>query len=325
MRAGIIGAPGDPQVDRVARRLRELGAAPAILDLSRFPSQAPASLIDGVPVCPGADLTAIDAWYVRSTPLLLPFQPLRIGSGGVDVRATKRAFAAGREERSFMTSFVGAIARLGATLVNPPEVATQHFLKLDQLELLRAAGVPVPRTLASNDPDAVVAFARGLDGPIVYKPLAGGGVCRRATAVDLRMPRLHALATAPVLFQEEVAGANIRVYVVAGAVVASYEIVSEQLDYRGAETAVHVTAITDAERASCVAAADACEMLFTGIDLRRRPDGSYALLECNPSPMFAAIEQHNDASPVSDALAATLLSARRSSTTSSSIVRDSCA
>jgi glutathione synthase/RimK-type ligase-like ATP-grasp enzyme len=312
MRAGIIGPPGDPQVDRVGRRLRELAATPAILDLSRFPGQAPASVIDGVPVCPGVDLTAIDAWYVRSSPLPLPFQPLRVGPGGIaDVRATKRAFAAGREERSFMTSFVRAIARLGATLVNPPDVATQHFLKLDQLELLRAAGVPVPRTLASNDPQAVVEFARGLDGPMVYKPLAGGGMCRRATQTDLRMPRLRALAAAPVLFQEEVAGANIRVYLVDGDAVASYEIVSEQLDYRGAETAVHVTALTDAERTSCVAAAAACGMLFTGIDLRRRPDGSHALLECNPSPMFAAIEQHSGTSAVTDALAAMLLSARR--------------
>jgi glutathione synthase/RimK-type ligase-like ATP-grasp enzyme len=311
MTPGIIGPPGDPQVRRVARRLRELAAEPVILDLSRFPGSGRASLVDGMPACLGVDIAAISAWYVRSMPLPLPFQPLRHGGGpgSADalISATKLAYAAGRERRSFLFSFVAGLERAGATLVNAPAAATQHFLKLEQLELLRRAQIPVPRTVASNDPDAVVEFARGLDGPMVYKPLAGGGLCRRATAADLRAPRLSTLAAAPVLFQEEIPGRNIRVYVVGDEVVASYEIVSDALDYRGAETAVQATAPTDAERAACCAAADACGMVFTGIDIRRRPDGSFALLECNPSPMFAAIERRTGAAPVTEALAGHLI------------------
>jgi hypothetical protein len=305
MTPGIVGPPGDPQVRRVADRLRELAGDPVILDLSRFPGRGRASLVDGAPSCPGVDVAAVGAWYVRSMPLPLPFQPLRRGGElGVEplVRAAKRAYAAGRERRSFLYSFVAGLERGGATLVNRPAAAAQHFLKLEQLELLRAARIPVPRTLASNDPDAVVEFASRLPGPMVYKPLAGGGLCRRATAADLRPPRLRALAAAPVLFQEEVAGRNIRVYVVGGEVVAGYEIVSDALDYRGAETAVHATVPTDAERAACRGAAAACGMLLTGIDVRRRPDGSFALLECNPSPMFAAIERRTGGAPVTQAI-----------------------
>ena len=48
-------------------------------------------------------------------------------------------------------------------------------------------------------------------------------------------------------------------------------------------------------------------MPFTGLDLRRRPDGGFAVLECNPSPMFAGIQRHTGAEPVSDALAELLL------------------
>lgn len=305
MTPGIIGPPSDPQVRRVADRLRELAGDPVILDLSRFPGRGRASLVDGVPACPGTDIAAVGAWYVRSMPLPLPFQPLRHDRGlGIAplVSATKRAYAAGRERRSFLYSFVAGLQRGGATLVNPPAAAAQHFLKLEQLELLRAARIPVPRTLASNDPDAVVEFASQLPGPMVYKPLAGGGLCRRATPSDLRPPRLRALAGAPVLFQEEVAGRNIRVYVVGSEVVAGYEIVSDALDYRGAETAVHATAPTDAERTACCAAADACGMLFTGIDVRRRCDGSFALLECNPSPMFAALERRTGTAQVTQAI-----------------------
>ena len=73
---------------------------------------------------------------------------------------------------------------------------------------------------------------------MVYKPLAGGGRCRRLTDADLSAERLSRLAAAPVLFQAEVPGTNIRVYVVGGAVVAAYQIVSDELDYRGAEADV---------------------------------------------------------------------------------------
>ncbi|HEV7808093.1 MAG TPA: hypothetical protein VGO80_19930 [Solirubrobacteraceae bacterium] len=305
MTPGIIGPASDAQVCSVAERLRELGAQPAILDLSRFPGNGRASVVDGIPRCPGVDLTEVGTWYVRSMPLPLPFQaPQARGELGSDASggAARRAYAAGRERRSFLYSFVVGLERAGATLVNPPAVATQHFLKLEQLELLRRARIPIPRTLASNDPDAVIEFARDLCGPMVYKPLAGGGLCRRATAADMRPPRLRALAAAPVLFQEEVPGRNIRVYVVAGEVVAGYDIVSDHLDYRRAETAVDATAPTDAERDACRTAAAACGMVLTGVDIRRRPDGSFALLECNPSPMFAAIERRTGAAPITQAI-----------------------
>ena len=310
MRPGIIGRPGDPQVRSVARHLRATRCEPVILDPSRFPGRAAASIADGVPCCPGIDLAAVGAWYIRGLPQALPFQSLDIDAAAASVDElvveAKRAFAAGRERRSFLASFVAGLQRGGATLVNPPAAARQHFLKLDQLELLRGAGVPVPRTLASNDPEAVVAFARELSAPLVCKPLAGGGLCRRAGAHDLRRERLRALAAAPVLFQEEVQGRNIRVYVVGGEVAAAYEIVSEELDYRGAETDVLVTTPSDAELSACRTAARACGMELTGIDVRRRDDGSFAVLECNPSPMFAAIERRTGAARVTAAVAGLL-------------------
>jgi glutathione synthase/RimK-type ligase-like ATP-grasp enzyme len=179
---------------------------------------------------------------------------------------------------------------------------TQHFRKCEQLDALRSAGVPVPATLATNDPHAVVEFAREM-GAVVYKPLAGGGRCRRLTDADLSAERLGRLAAAPVLFQAEVPGTNIRVYVVGGVVAAAYEIVSDELDYRGAEADVRPVLLGPVEADACRRAAAACGMSFTGLDLRRRPDGSFAVLECNPSPMFAGIQRHTGAEPVSDAFA----------------------
>ncbi|MEU4834626.1 hypothetical protein [Streptosporangium sp. NPDC023615] len=331
-RWGIIGPPDDPQVSNVAAALRERGAEPVVLDLTAFPARSRLSLLDGVPSVPGVDVGAVRAWYLRSMPLPLPFAlPLgqterhdrdgrlargdrqgrdeQSGRGGTVpeelAREQRSAYAGGRERRSFTFAFVTALRCGGAALVNPPGTLGQHFLKLEQLRRLRGAAVPVPRTLATNDPDAVVAFARAA-GPIVYKPLAGGALCRRVTPQDLRPERLRLLATAPVLFQEEVPGRNLRVYVVGGEVAASYEIVSEELDYRGAERAVFPVAPSPDETDACLRAARACGLTFTGIDVRRRDDGTFAVLECNPSPMFAAIERRTATAGVTRALAALL-------------------
>ena len=295
---GIIGRPDDPQVASVAGSLRRRGIEPVVLDLSRFPDHGSFSVRDGVPTARNLDLRAVAAWYVRSLPLPLPF----LVPHDIDPDASRLRYAAGRERRSFLAGFVAAMQASGALFVNPPAVMAQHFRKLEQLDTLRAAGVPVPATLATNDPWAVRRFARDVGEALVYKPLAGGGRCRRVTGDDLDLDRLRLLARAPVLFQAEIPGRNIRVYVVGGRMAAAYEIVSEQLDYRGAEIAVRSVLLGSAEADACLRAASACGMAFTGIDVRRRPDGSFAVLECNPSPMFAGIERRTGAAPVTDAL-----------------------
>ena len=98
-----------------------------VLDLGWFPLTLRLSVCDGVPSADGVDLPTVSSWYVRSLPLPLPL-PFRVAPAA-DTRVQQRDYAAGRERRSF--------------------------------DALRAAGVPIPPTLATNDPHAVVEFARG--------------------------------------------------------------------------------------------------------------------------------------------------------------------
>lgn len=315
MTQGIIGPPSDPQVVDVAACLRAQGVEAVVLDLSSFPGSGTISLLDGVPKASGVDVGSVAAWYVRSVPLPLPFQPLDQEARDHPAETTEeliarsdRAYAAGRERRSFLFSVIAALERAGTVFVNPPNQFSQHFLKLEQLQRLREARIPVPRSLGTNDPEAVLEFACSVHGDIVYKPVAGGGLCRRVTEDDLRLERLRLLARAPVLFQEEIAGLNLRSYVVEDRVVASYEIVSEEVDYRGAETAVSRRPLTADEVDASCGAAHACDLVFAGIDIRRRPDGSFAVLECNPSPMFSAIERLTGDTAISRALADLLIS-----------------
>jgi hypothetical protein len=153
---GIIGPEGDPQVTAVADRLRRHGHEPVVLDLSRFPREPVLSVRDGVASARHLDLASVGSWYVRSLPLPLPFRvPQPEGPGGE--RTARLRYAAGRERRSFLAGFVSALP--AAVFVNPPAAMTQHFRKLEQLDALRTADVPVPTTLATNDPEAVRDFA----------------------------------------------------------------------------------------------------------------------------------------------------------------------
>jgi glutathione synthase/RimK-type ligase-like ATP-grasp enzyme len=307
---GIFGREEDAQVARVAEYLRGRGAEPLLISLGGFPSRLRLTLADGEARVAGEALPAESAWYVRSMPMTMPFfdfdPRVEAAAPAELLERWRRRYAAERERQSFITGFVLAVGRAGARLVNPPAALDQHFVKTEQLARLRAAGVPVPRTLATNDAGSLRRFAAEV-GSVVYKPLAGGALCRRLAPEDLGGERLAALARAPVLFQEEVRGRNIRVYVVGGRVAAAYEILSDEVDYRGSERGLTEAELPEAEAEASVRAAQACEMLFTGLDLKRREDGAFAVLECNPSPMFASIEAHAGRAPVTQALGELLL------------------
>ncbi len=229
-----------------------------------------------------ASLTSV---YLRATGPS-PFSPRY----EADLQSRPRGLFAQWEERvAFIASTLLSLESQGIPVVNSLEVNSQHSRKPLQLELLRRAGLPVPRSLASNDPKAVKAFVKDVRAA-VFKPLAGGATVRRVQKEDLSRERLEGLTLAPVLFQELLEGISVRVYVVGKRVVAAAEIHSTELDYRRDEGVVASTRLTIEERRAAVSAAAACDMRFSGVDLIRGAKG-FHVLECNPSPMFAVFEE----------------------------------
>ena len=106
--------------------------------------------------------------------------------------------------------------------------------------------------------------------------------------------------------QEEVPGTNIRVFV-AGQRVLPCEVRTESLDFRDDQDPVIVKHDLPADVTEwCLKAARALDLLWTGIDLRRTPEGKYVFLEANPSPMFMGFESRCGL-PLTDALAALLM------------------
>ena len=269
----------------MSREVRQRGDEVLLCDSVAFPEIVRVSfdgdriLIQGKPLP-----QSIRSAYVRSLGT-----SYRVPELAKDLKTRPHGLLAQLDEcGALMASVACALRAQGVPLVNDLDVNAQHGRKPYQLRLLRDAGLPVPRFLASNDPKAVRSFVRRVERA-VYKPLAGGATVREVEPDDLTGERLEALAYAPVLFQELVEGTSVRVYVVGGKAVAAGEIHSTELDYRRREDAVVPARLTASERRAAVSAARACSMRFSGVDLIRAQD-RFVVLECNPSPMFAVFE-----------------------------------
>src|SRR5262245_3999009 len=112
-----------------------------------------------------------------------------------------------RESAAALAGFLDGLHR--ARWIDPPDVVRQAGNKLLQLRIAREIGLEVPRTLMTNDPEAVRAF-RAEHGPIVAKmltPLSVGMDHQPFTVPtslvrDEDLEHLDSLRHAPMVFQE---------------------------------------------------------------------------------------------------------------------------
>lgn len=297
----IAGSRCDPESVRVACEAERRGVFVSFVDTGAFPEHVSLSGSAAGYTLERKALPHTACVYIRS----LSCHPLMPDLAGDLAQRPRGVLAQCAEKRALLESWLLDLARDGVLLVNGLEANAQHSRKPHQLGLLHSAGLPVPPWLATNDPRAVRDFMRAM-GKIVYKPLAGGATVRMVTKADLSRERLAALAAAPVLFQQYVPGTPVRVYVVGRKTVAAAEIHSSEIDYRRKEESVVPVKLTAPERHAAVAAARACGMTFTGVDLIRTA-GGFSVLECNPSPMFAVFEKKTGADvagPLTDFLCA---------------------
>jgi len=303
MVVALLGARDDPQIRAVGAALDDRDAEWELWNSADWPGDHPVSLS----VAAGDDGAGADAGPgAAGTQAVVgdPVDPDRITSVylrriGLDPRGPEfeddladRPYSLVnqvREYRGLVTSVLRHLESRGVPVVNPVEAQSVHGLKPSQIAAFEDAGLPVPETLATNDPSAARAFVERV-GDAVYKPVGGGGHARSITPADLDSDRLDRLANAPVQFQERVAGENYRLFVVGGDVVATGHIRSEELDYRLGEHDVEAASLPATVERAAVRAADVLDLRFAGVDVIEG-GGEYAVLEANPSPMFAAFDE----------------------------------
>ncbi len=186
---------------------------------------------------------------------------------------------------------------LDARWVNVPSHERAASSRVRQLYEAKTVGLRVPRTLLTNDPQAVVDFM-STEESVIYKRI---GSSRAAPPVPTRLlvpddlPRLEALHDCPAIFQEHVpARADIRVTFI-GNECFSAEIHSSKGGYPvdsrlDLSVPILIHKLDSSVAAQLQALMSRLGLSFGTIDLRLTPDGEYVFLEINPSGQFLYIE-----------------------------------
>jgi glutathione synthase/RimK-type ligase-like ATP-grasp enzyme len=223
------------------------------------------------------------------------------GVATADLPDPEQAYIAQNDARSLFESF---LINLPARWVNGFRGYLLHQTKPVQLAMVAALGVPVPGTLITNDPEAAREFAAEYPD-CIFKPVQGGAHTRRVVPRHLTDENLANLAIAPVTLQEEVDGVDVRVFV-CGQRVMACELLTGALDFRDdPDPQIEPTRLPDDVSSDCLRIAQTLDLLWTGIDFRRTPDGRYMFFEANPSPMFLGFEARTGL-PLAESLAGLL-------------------
>lgn len=284
----LVGDAEDEHVSALRRALLERSADVHLLDSLRFPEKT-RLLLGARPdriLADGRDVGRPSAVYVRS----LYASPLAFGVDAAEEmkRDWKTTMVVFREKAEILVSILKRWELAGVPLYNSLG-ATEAARKPFQLSLFESEGLPVPKTIWTNDPEAVREFAG--KHRVAYKPVGGGAATRELVPEDLAERRLSRLSNAAVTFQELLPGPDVRVFVLDGRIAGAFRIESSALDYRQHEESVEPTQLDSAVERCCLRAAELLGLRFTGIDLKGGADGRYRILEANPSPMFLGFDR----------------------------------
>jgi glutathione synthase/RimK-type ligase-like ATP-grasp enzyme len=310
----LLGPARDPHLAALARALDDEGAQSAVVDSRTRPAGprvtfAPAGAYGALG---DVELDEITAAFVRAVP---PRHPRFVddNEGPLSREQARTAEAEGGALRDAVAAAIERVWANGRPVLNPPVGGVYEQQKPWQLSVARRAGVDVPRTIVTNDPAQARRFLEGLDdgsAQCVAKPVRGPGF---ADLVDVDDERLERLVRAPVVLQERVIGDAVRVLLLDTRLLCAAHIAgTEALDYRAdpawqaGEASYEPIEIEDDQLRPLVSLAHGLGIPFAGIDLMRRPDGTFVFLEVNAAPAWLEMEERTGAQ-ITAALAARLL------------------
>lgn len=286
------------------------GAEVAVLDLAQLPARGRLALayggvgervlrVDGVAPIDAARVRAL--WWRRPQS---PEAPRGLPA--------KRAEFAVRQTLEAVTGLAGSLDP-AALLVNHPwrdDAAAQKTLQLAAAE---RAGLTVPPTLVTNDPEAARAFlaGRGPAGAIHKQVHATAEDWHRTRRVGPRgAAGLRDLRHAPRILQQRIPGVDVRVTVVGDELFAA-EIDARRSpspdDFRGFERSCRFAPcpVPDREEKGLRRIMDGLGLAFAAIDFRRSRDGRWWFLDLNPAGQWRFVERRTG-QPITAALAALL-------------------
>jgi len=303
----------------VSAALERRGARAVRFDTDRFPGEVALrvridgatralALVQGGATCDLGDLAAV--WYRR------------FAAGRAIPATLERELRAASVEESRRVT-LGLLASLTCFVLDPPDRVRMATSKQLQLELARALGLSVPRTLVTNDPAAVRTFWDENGGRIVTKMMSSFAIHENGrekvvfttplAAADLEA--LDGLRLCPMTFQEQLEKARELRVTVVGRRVFTAAIDSGALERSRTDWRREGAALVDRWQAAelpadvehkLLALLDALGLNYGAADFVVTPEGRHVFLEVNPVGEYFWLELQNGLA-ISDALADVLL------------------
>src|SRR5688572_21347556 len=221
----------------------------------------------------------------------------------------------GREVRSASVEesrrvVYGMLASVSCFVLDPWSRIRLAETKQLQLELARALGLEVPRTLVTNDPAAVRAFFDECEGRIVTKMMASFAIHEEgrekvvftSPVAQADLAALDGLRLCPMTFQERVEKAReLRVTIVGSrvftAAIDSNALERSRSDWRREGLALidrwQTTELPAEIEAQLLALMDSLGLNYGAADFIVTPDGRHVFLELNPAGEFFWLEREN--------------------------------
>lgn len=308
----VIAAREDWPTDRLVKTLTDRGARVFRMDTADFPQEATLTgHIDNAHGWAGGVTTShrdlnlrdVVACYFRAP------NPFRFSA---DMSEPERRFAAAQAR----AGFGGILTALDCRWVNHPLAMSRAEYKPVQLAVARRAGLSIPPTLITNTPEEVRAFAAGLPGAIICKPVASPVFIegdelktvytRRLTMGDLA--DLQGIEATAHLFQTWVDKAHeVRLTVVGERMFATE--VHANSDKAHEDWRSDYKSLTYASGEVPTGIEEGVRKLmkdlglrFAALDFVVSPTGKWTFLEANPCGQWDWIE-HATGQPIADAIA----------------------
>lgn len=302
----VVSYPDDEHTSQVVQRLAARGREVVQLDLADFPARR-----------------AVELHWGGGTPQFM----VEHGGERVDLARARAVWwrrvshfnidpaVRGGEYTAFAQSETaqavhGMLDSLGCPWMNPREADAMAHNKPYQWSVAQRLGLRLPRTLVTSDAETARAFIGGMgQARVVFKAfLAAIQQWRETRLVQAEdLERLELVRYAPVIFQEYIAGVDLRITMIGDRIFAAEIDVrntSYEVDMRMTvgEGLVRAVELPEALQAQLRELQRRLGLRYGAIDMRRSEDGVYYFLEVNPAGQWLFVEQRTGL-PISEALA----------------------
>lgn len=200
------------------------------------------------------------------------------------------------EEIVFRMDLLYRLERMGLYIVNPPEAIEHCVDKYDVLTILEETGIPVPRTVVTENPEEALNAFHELGGDVVVKPIFGS---RGIGSTRISDPDIAQTVFSTISFYHGVmyiqefiphGFSDIRAFVIGDRVVAAIRRVAKswKTNYSQGATPEPINLNSDLESLA-VRAAKAIQCKIAGVDILESSRGTF-VVEVNSQPGWKGLQ-----------------------------------